>query len=143
MAGRPSQESKEKAAKKYIKNNLLKQVGKQKLFELGIIPTGLLSIYYIPYWVGLLAVKLIGYDNYLTFINFMNAGAARAADRIVQDTLTRSDFYIIGFIASIIVAGFLIINVCVAISKLKNRAKKKFGVSYWDLSDFKIFGDYS
>ena len=136
-----SLKKREMAAKKYIKDNIWKQVGKQKIYELGIIPTTLASIWYIPYWVGLLAVKAIGHDNYLIFINALNSGVI-IEDRIIQEVLTRGDFWFIGFFFTIILGAFIALNVAIAVGKLKDRAKKKFDVSLYDLSDFRMRGDY-
>jgi hypothetical protein len=137
-----SLEIRERQAKKYIKDNIWKQIGKQKIYELGIIPTILASIWYVPYWVGLLAAKAIGHDNYLIFINALNR-SGNMINPIIQDTLTRGDFYFIGFFTIIILAGFIAINFGIAISRLKDRAQEKFNVSDYDLSDFRLRGDYS
>jgi len=119
-------------AKNYIKDNIWKQFGKQKLFEVGIIPTAIASIYYIPYWIGILMLKLIGYDNYLHFTNLMI--------QVNQETLIRLDIWSLGFMVTAILTAFIFINFILARETLLNRASEKFNVSRFDINDVKIIG---
>lgn len=80
-----------------------KNFWQQKLLELGIIPTGILFIIYIPYYVGKGLANIIGEDKLLLIKNFGN---------LLEDItfLEHSDFWSFGFLALLLVVLFILIN---------------------------------
>lgn len=124
MVKKDSHEIREKKAKEYIKKNMFKQILKQKLYELGIIPVGLSIIAFIPYWIGLLFCKMVGKE---TILNWMNAGVQQ------YDKISFWYHWINGFFILIILGMIVILNFWLAKSKLEKRASKKFDIGRWDL----------
>lgn len=125
MAKKDSHEIRKEKAKKYIKKNMLKQVLKQKLYELGIIPVGLSIIVFIPYWIGLLLSKILGEE---IFLKVINAGK--------EETLNSISFgyhWVHGLLVLVILGAFIWANITFAKYRLEKKAADKFNVRRWDL----------
>lgn len=118
---RESEKNRIKNAKEYLKKNLLKQILKQKVYELGIIPLCIAFIWYVPYWLGFVLINITGESWYLSGLT------------VSQEIMTRGDFWVVGIFMVVILAGFIWVNVVVATNKLERKAAKKFDVSRWDL----------
>lgn len=116
-----SEDKRIEKGKEYIKKNLLKQVLKQKVYELGIIPLCIVFIYYIPYWIGLIVIKITGEDWYLSCIV------------IAQEIMTRGDFWFVGIFITIMLGLFIWFNIVIAEIKLRGKASEKFDVCISDL----------
>jgi hypothetical protein len=109
-------------AKAWIKENFWKRFFKYKLIELVAIPLTILAGFKVPYWLGQGAKKLFN----ITYCPDLNDYSRMCFNRWF-------DTWIIG--ATILFAlGILIfINYQIVRENLKKEAKKKFGVSYYDL----------
>jgi len=124
-------------AREYVKNNVWKQFLKQKIYELGIIPLGVLAIWKIPSIIGWSLVKLFNIDIINNTWFCKNSGYDNAG-KIVCDGVNYNNLniWLFGVIILLVLILFLGINWIIAERKVKNAAADKFKVSYYDVDGY-------
>lgn len=112
-------------ARQYVKDNIWKQFFKQKLYELGIIPLGILSIWKIPYWTGLGFIKLFGIDPGNN-THFCKDNLSHISKIVCDGTINIFSVWFFGCAILAILMAFMYVNWQYAKEKVMWKALKKY-----------------
>ena len=109
----------DKDFKEYSKGKVIRQFFKQKLYEVGIIPTGLAALIFIPYWIGILLINKILNMDLESYCEW-----AWASPEYIPNCINTGDvvsIWFIGLLTLIIIGAFIYFNWSYAKDKVKER----------------------
>ena len=127
----------QKDIKEFSKGKVIRRFLKQKLYELGIIPTGIVGFIFLPYWMGWGVIKLfkIDYLHNLLICNkidtnekiISNFGGIESLKKVC-DGINYDPFSIwfIGMLTLVISGGFIAYNWHLAKESVLKEFRKKY-----------------
>lgn len=121
-------EQRKELAKKYIDENIWKQFFKQKIYELGVIPLVVLSIWKIPLWLGYLIITIfkIDIENNPFYCSSDIYGNCIGA-------MPSINIWSMGFILLLLIILFISFNWNYAKNKLLKEAVDKYNLDYFEV----------
>jgi len=133
-------------AKKDKKKLTWKYFFKQKLFEVGIIPSALGAIVFLPYYLGWGLIKLFKINPVTSTLFCKNI--SESMEPILCDGINYSpaNIWFLGELSIVLITGFIVINWGIASDRAERKAKEKNNLTHYQYKygakEAQELGDY-